>query len=493
MDTTTQIFYPTSRASIDLSTLSETAFGDVRLEKRFNYIVSASVCAQNVSISQTFKEWKEKIACYRFVSNKRVSVEELLARCTMPDKKDISDKVVLCLSDTTSIGFSCQKRNKSKWQEATGVLEDNRSPGLYVHAGLCLEEETERVLGLGDMAIYNRPMAVGSKEEKSQARVKRRSLPYNCKEFSVWPLVAKQVGQQFLSAKQVIHVMDRGSDHYDTVGGLQSLEPNNDFVLRMSENRNIIVDGQNIRVREYLATLPFTDTIEVSIRGLNHVSKTTGKQVFRKARMAKLQIKYARTEWATPHGKQPLKSPVWVVMVQEDASTVPAGEDPIEWGLWTSLPVSTLQEALRVVNAYKCRWWVEQLFRILKKDGIDFERTELRNVDSIKKWLILNMKTASDALKLVSVRSGKVFVPISEMFNEQEEECLEKINQKVEGNTEKQKNPHQRKSLSWAAWIIARLGGWSGFASQRPPGPSTMSRGLEKFKTIIDFKYEAFE
>ncbi len=103
------------------------------------------------------------------------------------------------------------------------------------------------------------------------------------------------------------------------------------------------------------------------------------------------------------------------------------------------------------------------------------------------------MKTASDALKLVSVRSGKVFVPISEMFNEQEEECLEKINQKVEGNTEKQRNPHQRKSLSWAAWIIARLGGWSGFASQRPPGPSTMSRGLEKFKTIIEYKDEAFE
>ncbi len=493
METTTQIFHPISRSICDLSTLSETAFGDKRLEKRFNYIVSESGRAQNVSISQVFKDWREKMACYRFVSNERVSVEELLARCTMPDRKNISDKAILCLSDTTSIGFSCKKRNKAKWQEALGVLEDNRSPGLYVHVGLCLEEATERVLGLGDMAIYNRPKAVGSKKEKSQARVKRRSLPYKCKEFSVWPLVAEQVGQQYHNARQVIHVMDRGSDHYDTIDALQSLEPKNDFVSRMSENRNIIVNGQSIRVLEHLATMPFTDTIEVPIRGLNHVSKTTGKQVLRKARTAKLQIKYARTEWATPRGKKPLKSPVFVVMVQEDASTVPVGEDPIEWILWTSLPVSNLQEALRVINAYKCRWWVEQLFRTLKKDGVDFERTELRNVDSIKKWLILNMKTASDALKLVSVRSGKVFVPISEMFNEQEEECLEKINQKVEGNTEKQRNPHQRKSLSWAAWIIARLGGWSGFASQRPPGPSTMSRGLEKFKTIIEYKDEAFE
>jgi len=48
-------------------------------------------------------------------------------------------------------------------------------------------------------------------------------------------------------------------------------------------------------------------------------------------------------------------------------------------------------------------------------------------------------------------------------------------------------------SLSWAAWVIARLGGWSGYASQRPPVPSTMSRGLKKFKTIKEFRHVALE
>src|SRR4051812_8249485 len=31
-------------------------------------------------------------------------------------------------------------------------------------------------------------------------------------------------------------------------------------------------------------------------------------------------------------------------------------------------------------------------------------------------------------------------------------------------------NPHPTDSLAWAAWIIARLGGWNGYASSRPPG-----------------------
>ena len=48
-------------------------------------------------------------------------------------------------------------------------------------------------------------------------------------------------------------------------------------------------------------------------------------------------------------------------------------------------------------------------------------------------------------------------------------------------------------SLSWAVWVIARLGGWSGYASQRPSVPSTMSRGLKKFKTIKEFRHVALE
>ncbi len=280
------------------------------------------------------------MACYRFVSNERVSVEELL-RCTMPDRKNISDKAILCLSDTTSIGFSCKKRNKAKWQSPWRIR--GQSLTGFVRACRIMFRGSNRAgIRSGDMAIYNRPKAVGSKKEKSQARVNRRSLPYKSKEFSVWPLVAEQVGQQYHNARQVIHVMDRGSDHYDTIDALQSLEPKNDFVSRMSENRNIIVNGQSIRVLEHLATMPFTDTIEVSIRGLNHVSKTTGKQVLRKARTAKLQIKYARTEWATPRGKKPLKSPVFVVMVQEDAVPYRWEKIPLN-GYLASLPVSNLQ------------------------------------------------------------------------------------------------------------------------------------------------------
>lgn len=59
---------------------------------------------------------------------------------------------------------------------------------------------------------------------------------------------------------------------------------------------------------------------------------------------------------------------------------------------------------------------------------------------------------------------------------------LSLICKKLEGKTEKQKNPHTKRSMSWAAWILARLGGWNGYCSESPPGPIVMLRGLQKFE-----------
>jgi hypothetical protein len=56
---------------------------------------------------------------------------------------------------------------------------------------------------------------------------------------------------------------------------------------------------------------------------------------------------------------------------------------------------------------------------------------------------------------------------------------------KYEGNTEKQKNPHLKYTLSWAAWIIARLGGWKGYRTQSTPGPITFHRGFLEFDRIF--------
>jgi hypothetical protein len=61
---------------------------------------------------------------------------------------------------------------------------------------------------------------------------------------------------------------------------------------------------------------------------------------------------------------------------------------------------------------------------------------------------------------------------------------LQHVQPTLEGKTEKQKNPHPPNTLAWAAWIIARLGGWKEYACARKPGPITMLHSLQAFSDI---------
>src|SRR6266487_3054840 len=49
----------------------------------------------------------------------------------------------------------------------------------------------------------------------------------------------------------------------------------------------------------------------------------------------------------------------------------------------------------------------------------------------------------------------------------------------------KTKEPLQTIYLGMAAWIIARIGGWKGYASESKPGNRTMRTGLMQFENII--------
>ncbi|MDN5285940.1 MAG: hypothetical protein JWR38_2214 [Mucilaginibacter sp.] len=73
---------------------------------------------------------------------------------------------------------------------------------------------------------------------------------------------------------------------------------------------------------------------------------------------------------------------------------------------------------------------------------------------------------------------------IDEVFDEQEQKCLQMIGKKMDGATEKRKNPAKVNTLKWATWIIARMAAWKGYASQRKPGPIVLQKGLAKFYSV---------
>lgn len=127
---------------------------------------------------------------------------------------------------------------------------------------------------------------------------------------------------------------------------------------------------------------------------------------------------------------------------------------------------------------------IEPLFRTLKKQGLNMEASQLETAEGLGKLSCLAVQAAVRILQLSEARDGRIDAKASEVFEAHEIEVMQRILPDLEGRTQKQKNPHPSGSLAHAAWVIARLGGWKGYASEAKPGPITMFHGLKRLEAI---------
>lgn len=124
------------------------------------------------------------------------------------------------------------------------------------------------------------------------------------------------------------------------------------------------------------------------------------------------------------------------------------------------------------------------MFAILKQPGLDIEATQLESGQAIQSLCVLALSAAVRTLQLVEGREDAIQLA-SVVFPPDQQQCLNQIAPTLQGRTRKQQNPYPQQTLAWAAWCIARLGGWSGYGSQRPPGIATMLRGLQQFDSFF--------
>ena len=119
---------------------------------------------------------------------------------------------------------------------------------------------------------------------------------------------------------------------------------------------------------------------------------------------------------------------------------------------------------------------------------------------AVKKLIVLTLHAALRCVTLKRAYDEQdESVPANRMFNEQEMEMLEVEMGYIHRKSPKAldgRNPFRENSLPWAAWIIARLGGWSGYVKAHGrPGYITMKKGLDRFNQhleIIAFAKDRF-
>jgi hypothetical protein len=293
--------------------------------------------------------------------------------------------------------------------------------------------------------------------------------PLQEKESRRWIDTAEQAKDVLGAAAMVTVIDDREGDIY---AKWASVAVQDFHLLTRSMHDRALAGGGSLY--KTAAGFPIADaaTIELIARAN------------RPARQARLMLRFGTVRLKRPkRAARDLPPSVELSLVEVVEPDPPADVEPLHWYLLTTHAIDDAAAAWRIVDWYKQRWTIEQLFRILKTQGLQLEDSRLETADRLLKLTAIAAKAAVMTLQLVQARDGRSAEPASTVFTDGQIRLLAALAMKYEGRTKLQSNPHPPASLAWAAWIVARLGGWDGYPRTRA-GPITMRHGLEYFLGI---------
>lgn len=407
------------------------------------------------------------MAYYRFLNNERVTLGELRQSLATHCQHHVTDLHVLAVSDTSEINLSAHQGRLNPAE--LGVLSNDRNVGFFLHPTLVLDAKDGFPLGVSDVHLWSRPMDHEDKHTRNY-----KALPIEAKESFKW-LHGPQYSQRSLAAAaRVTYVADREADTYELWERVP--DATTQVLVRASRNRTLV--NTALPLYDYLAQQPSQGTYAVWVNGDRRKAREA-REAWMSVRFVPVTMKRPRR---LPEPAAVAEIPLYAVEARE--LHPPQGQAPVHWRLLTTHPVETLEQALQVIRWYAWRWRIEQLFAVLKQHGLALESTQLESVAAIKRLCVLSLGAA---LRTLQVHLGRQDETRSAdvVFSAVQQRCLAALNGRLCGRTRKQQNPFAPKTLAWASWLIARLGGWSGYRSQRPPGIATYFRGLKDFDRIF--------
>jgi hypothetical protein len=494
---------------------------DKRLERICSDLVESQIKRESVIIRQLSCNSNDEARYGRFLQNERVSVKDLAAHLVSGQVLDLSGVEVLSVQDSSEIVV----KGGANAVPGFGSIGNGLGYGYYIHPHLLFNAESGSLLGLGSLYSWHREDkraenqarrehissldAEASKKYKATRHAEKVKIDSHKaiseKEGYRWIESAWESLSHCQGASSVTVIADCETDTYEYLVVLGDEDfaragyPSCKVLVRSDNNRLLDVQKkvynpetgkyykQHVRLYDYLRECEVKQVVVVDIK----------ESPSRTARSAQFSLKYERVRLRRPErltearayfeGKKIPKFMEVTVLEFTEISPPPEGEKPIKWTLITTHTIDNNEFAIKIITYYQVRWRIEMYFRSLKKTGFAIENILNETKDGILKLTSTTLMAAVKIIQLIQARDNPEIV-IESVFSPQEMEVLKILSKSLEGRTEKQRNPYPQESLAFGVWVIARLGGWNGYASQRKPGAYTLQIGLNKFYIF----YEAY-
>jgi transposase Tn5 family protein/transposase-like protein len=457
----------------------------VRLERRFKLVLDRLFLKPSFKFTAACRGRAEVRAAYRFVNTKRVTAQAILAPHQDATLQRIAQyRVVIVAQDTTETDLT---RKHERMTDA-GPLNDPNRLGFHLHNLLAMTPQ--RVpLGVVAATIWARdPHEFGKPSQRKQKPIEQKETFRWLNGYRQACAVATTCPQT-----QIIAVGDSENDIYECIldgqqpaaGGQRKAE----WIIRACHERTLVPDPSAEKTEQAeaeetshlfakVASVPVRKrlTIQVSKREPKSKDQRKRKQP-RSARHAVVTVQAARVtlQGVRRKGAGHLEDvTVNAVLLREEKP--PAGEEPIEWLLLTSLPIDTVPQVLEVVEYYCCRWQIEVYYRVLKS-GCQVEKSQLESGQAFQAYLALCLIVAWRVMYVMMLGRECPDLPADAVLEADEWQAVYAV---VNGEQPPKTAPPLGKIIKQ----IASLGGYLGRKGDGPPGPKAMWLGMQRLTDL---------
>ena len=398
----------------------------------------------------------------RFLRNPSVTVTGINDGAASRTSEAVAGRDVLAIQDTSDIVLGAKKiRDRGYGPVGRG----GALGGVLLHPVLAVDAASGEVLGLADINVWNRE---GGKVSKRTTRA------LEDKESRRWLAGMEKSAAVLHRATSVTVVSDRESDIYEDF----ARRPESvNLLIRSHYNRNLVGGNKLIDYADLLLEA-------------GHFQITVPAKTGHPARIALLAVRFGPISIMRPQRGMPsaylnvLAPSVDLHVVDVREINSPDSISPIHWRLLTSHTVTNIATARKMIDYYRKRWIIEDYFRTLKSAGFHIEDADIADPKVMLKFTALAAIAAITVTQLLRARDNPTCQGLMVAFDPDDEPLLVAICKNYQGDnpTQRQTNPHPPDTLAFATWVIARLGGWTGYYGK--PGTRTLNRGLQRYFAV---------
>jgi hypothetical protein len=344
--------------------------------------------------------------------------------------------------------------------DGLGTMNTEKAEALLMHSVLVLRPDGQ-VVGLLHNDVWARaPEEFGkSQDRKARAIEEKESFKWIRANHHT-----AELRDRYSPTTRLVYVDDREADIHEVFQSV--LDQGDGAIIRNRHDR--AVEGPHATVGSTLEAQPVIERVRIEVPRKKGQPK----------RWATLEMR-AATVRLRPSKNHPQRRPLSLGVVWVHEAAPPPGAEPLDWMLWTTLPIETVEQCLEVLRGYQLRWRVEDFHRTLK-DGLKIERSQLKTAERIETHLAFCSAAAARLLQLTHWARTEPQCLCTEVLAEDAWQALW-LSVHERWPSARQRPPTMREAVR----MIGRLGGHLGRKCDGLPGVRSLWKGWRDLQLLV--------